>query len=61
MLRAESRTGVLRAWTRLLIDATEKVEHDEHWASRYAEEQSPDEEQLVAAASRSSSAAFRDL
>jgi len=61
LLTGTTRTGVVREWTHLLVEATEKVENDEAWAQRYAAGRSQEEADLVAAAARSSSAALRDL
>ena len=60
-LASVSRSDLVRNWTQLLIDASDKVERDEYWAARYRESDSPEEKALVAAASKSASAALRDL
>jgi hypothetical protein len=60
-LDTESRARVVSSWTRLLVEGAEKIDRDEYWASRYAAAHDEEEEALIAGASRSASAALRDL
>jgi hypothetical protein len=54
-LDATSRTGVVKNWTHLLIDATEKMEREQKWAQLYAQHADSDSSFAEASASEAGS------